>query len=510
MKSILTKLVISTLAGGLWLAGFTVWAAPGWNFVPQKGQLRESLEKADWQQAFAQWQVHYASTAYAESMDGKALAAFLLIKNGMPTLGFETLFQVKNPGQIATDLKSYLRYELSPENPLWVHADYKWKREWQSVFGEDLEQRRLALKNATLKTAKEFKAAEALLSRTKANTPEWARLQWQLAVSRAIENQVGQSAKHFRALLNSKQNTIGRDQIVMALGRVEFQTGRFDEALNVYGMVGKSSDYWLEALEEKAWTHIRKNDYRKALAELQTVLSPVFALELGPEPYFVSSFANLKICDFQSIFKNHDLFKDRYRTRVTELQNLARTGQSPALTTALERLRGGASRWSELGPDVEKLPRFLHRDQEIASLVARARSLSSERVQLSNLSAQIESDYSAVQLNSQLGGKLASIDAKLASIQAATTKRVKRLAENDVAEIARILNKFHLVEAESIQRLHIYAKESERAKTEFEDKGDEDRIVFPQDGEVWLDELDNYQVNATGCPQSPKMAKKGE
>ncbi|HEX4925082.1 MAG TPA: hypothetical protein VFV50_13400, partial [Bdellovibrionales bacterium] len=445
-----------------------------------------------------------AGTAYASSPAGRALYGYILLKNGMPTLAFETLFQVSKPEAIPGELRALWAAAVSTENPIWLYADYKWKSSWQIVFGKDLQLRKGALENASLKNARELKKAEQLLTRTTAHTPEWARLHWQLATSKAILDQNSQAQRHLQTLLASKQKVIGRDQILMAIGRLHFQRNQFQDALSAYNQVSKASDYWLEALEEKAWTYIRLGDYRKALGQLETVLTPVFAAELGPEPYFVRSFSNLKICDFQSVFKTHDEFKSKYRQRTLDLQALAQTGQSPALSGALSKMMSGATRWSQFGPDVEKLPRFFHRDQSVDRLMQRARALAAEKTQLANLVASVRDEYASTRMEDSLGRNQIDMNNKIAAIQMAVTAKVRKLANAELEEISRILRKLHIVEAESIQRLHLYDKDAARAETKFADVGDSDTLVFPADGEVWLDELDHYEVNAAGCPAPKK------
>jgi hypothetical protein len=512
------------LAGTLIMSAWNSWAGPeddraamsktvetvpvssDWSFAPATGTLQADLQKGEWSSAFSSWQIGVAGSAFAESPNGKALYSYILSKNGMPTIALENLFDVKSPSSIHPRIKKLLAAEFPSENAIWTYADYLWKSEWSGVFGADLEFRRATIENKSVKTESQFKKLELLASKTQKGSIEWARIQWLLGTSRAVQDKPSLSYKHFNALLSTNQSAIGRDQIMMGLARVQFQEKKFQAALQSYSQVAKNSDYWLEALEEKAWTHIRLNDYKKALGELETVLTPVFAAELGPEPYLVSSFSNLKICDFQGVFKIHEQFKERYRQRAIELDLLAKTGRSSSTDAAVAKLISGVSRWAQLGPDAERLPRFIHRDQAMDRYVRRQRSLLGEQARLSALVSEAKSEFASSRMESAMASAQNRLSREIQKNSDRITKQMKKLAQNDLNEVSRIIRKLHIVEAEAIQRMHLYDKlAAEKADPDLEEKiSSGDVLVFPHQGEIWLDELDHYQVNAKGCPPVKK------
>jgi hypothetical protein len=64
-----------------------------------------------------------------------------------------------------------------------------------------------------------------------------------------------------------------------------------------------------------------------------------------------------------------------------------------------------------------------------------------------------------------------------------------------------------LVEAEIMQRLHLVEnnKDDKRRKAGRFNK-DKNQVEFPFNGEIWIDELDAYQVQAQKCPTLGKGA----
>ena len=74
------------------------------------------------------------------------------------------------------------------------------------------------------------------------------------------------------------------------------------------------------------------------------------------------------------------------------------------------------------------------------------------------------------------------------------------LARLNLKEISNITKKMHLIEVEVIQQLHI-AKKINAAK-KFKASNSRQTLVFPDDGEIWLDEVDKYRASIGNCKNS--------
>lgn len=123
---------------------------------------------------------------------------------------------------------------------------------------------------------------------------------WQFASRLIIANKTKKAQQILLPML--RQTTLPKSLIYLTLGRLAFQDGKFNQALQHYRGVEQDSPYWMEAKEELAWTYIRLDKPAQAIAHGATLLTPIFLGQMGPEPYFMMSYANLMICDYEKIF----------------------------------------------------------------------------------------------------------------------------------------------------------------------------------------------------------------
>ncbi|NVJ16737.1 tetratricopeptide repeat protein [Myxococcus sp. AM010] len=63
-----------------------------------------------------------------------------------------------------------------------------------------------------------------------------------------------------------------RELALMSLGRLLYETGRFDDALDRYGQVPRDSESFPDALYESAWVHVRQGHYQQAKNAIDILL----------------------------------------------------------------------------------------------------------------------------------------------------------------------------------------------------------------------------------------------
>ncbi|MDZ4677973.1 MAG: hypothetical protein SGI74_10770 [Oligoflexia bacterium] len=449
-----------------------------------QAQLQDLLDKNQYKAALTQWNEFYPTEKSKNVPGVQALYSFVLFRNGLHVLALENLFLIKKVKDIPSGIQKAWANELVPSHPVLKKITLTWNNHWNGFFSKNTEFKIRAWNTHSLDNKKDIKDAQELLAKVDLSSEESAWLRWQLALGFGIIGQTSKASGLLQQLLDSEQQLIDHDQILMAAARMLYQDNKLDKSLRYYNLISKNSDYWLEALEEKAWIYTRSKQYEKALAELTTVLTPFFASQLGPEPYFLASFDNLKICDYNSIFKIIVEFKKRYRSRVVEIERLAHSGTSPEVTKALAKLQNGYVSLATLGPDVEKLPRFFNRDEILLRQITREKYLSEE------VSVATKLEISEV---------IKTAKAHLDISKTEITKKIKLMAKVDMSEISKNLQKLQIVEVEAIQRMHANPKKSDEDKS-FQKITDNNVIEFPYRDEIWLDELDHYQVNAKGCP----------
>lgn len=325
----------------------------------------------------------------------------------------------------------------------------------------------------------------------KFSVEEWAQ---QVQNSMAAKD-----SKEISRLLNLKsieekalERSDSADRRAMEKGRELFSQNKFNEAIAAYNQVSKDSDFWLESIEEKAWSYVRLNELNKALAQTKTLMSPVFNSVVGTEPFFLQSLANLKICDYKGVLETHRLFKDSQRARIKEMQNLADHGTSATLDSAVSKIKTIPVRISDLGNDVKLLPRLFYRDREFLKDVLRIKMADAA---LPVLKANA-SDKTVSKAISQL-------EANQKTARIGLQERMKHLAQTETNENFKMLQKLNLIEVETIQRVHIDQGADKKAyeKSEGTKAGAYD-LVFEDDGHPWIDELDKYQVQTNSCPQN--------
>jgi hypothetical protein len=277
---------------------------------------------------------------------------------------------------------------------------------------------------------------------------------------------------------------------------VLYQRGEIDAALNAYVQIPKSSSLWIESVEERAWAHLRRDDFDKALGETVTLLSPALAPLVGPESYFLANLMSLKACDYPRIFKNSELFKQRQRGRIVELQELADKGVNKNLNALLDRFEKSGVSLEAAGPIIGSLPRSALRDRIFVKNLEVRKEILSEigLAQGSELGPSLST-------SSLLAKGMGSAKVRADQGRSLAQRRLRTLAALELKEYRTILNKMHIVEAEVIERLHVDdSLKGERSKlSKNEDQGDV--LVFPyRSDEVWLDELDNYKARVKDCP----------
>ncbi len=255
-------------------------------------------------------------------------------------------------------------------------------------------------------------------------------------------------------------NSTTKDKLVMNQARELYEKGKLSAAIQLYSKVTPSSDFWLDALEERAWAYTRQGKFEDALADLQSITSPVWAPQVGPETFLLSTFVSLKICAYKDVIKKIDIFKKRMLPRVEVLQSMINKPISDEVWMVLVKAKSTNVTMSSLGSRADKYPRYFYRDQILLDLASQG-------------------------------------------LKDKAHARLKTLAQHDLNEIETNLKKMKIIDVELIQNVLTMDKEikAEKKKLIFS-KIDKNRsMTFPvTDEEVWVDEVGHFQVKAENCP----------
>lgn len=474
---------------------FSLQAVAGsFDFLPQgngtEKEFRDLMNNGNFKQALMTWSTAHQASNFADSTSGKATYAYLLYQNGLPYLALNILINETQPARMDAQLLKL--WEPEVKNSPFVQKGYiATSGGWRSIVNNE----NVVVK---IKTFKDITKAFARAERAPKEQVNFkARIWWQIATQAPQINQVDSALRATKLLKESGQTVIGQDQVASAQARALFQKGELDAALDAYAQIPKSSPLWIESVEERAWTYLRKDDFDKALGDSITLLSPALAPLVGPESYFFANLMALKACDYPRIFKNSENFKKRQRSRLVELQTLNDKGANKNLNAVLTKFEQKGVSIEAAGPMVESLPRAIYRDRTFVRYMDQRKQI------LAELDKALEvSEMGKVLGESTILAKaMGEVKFKADRFRQLAAQRARILAQEELKEYRTILNKMHIVEAEVVHRLAVDdSLKGERSKLgKTEDKGDV--LVFSTNtDEVWLDELDNYKARVKDCP----------
>ncbi len=323
--------------------------------------------------------------------------------------------------------------------------------------------------------------------------PDFSIQNWTQAFTQAVQKN---QTSEIRALVDFNKletqaipNCVDcKSKTLIAQARKLFSEQKYAEAELLYNQIPKRSDYWLTAVEERGWAHFRQDNFEKSIAQAKTLLSPQFIGIVNSEAFFLQSLSQLMICDYEGILATHQLFKEKQRDRLAEIQKLATTGFNESLKESLNNVTTFPLNLRQFGAHLKSLPSLFYRDIEVQRQIL--------RIKISQAALSILSRHQNPKLYLSLE------KTKLESANQ-LQNRVKLLAQRETEKNAFIIRRLNLVEVEAIQRIHTDLKLGEEMyqKNDFK-KVNEDKLVFMDDGQPWIDELDKYDVAAKACARN--------
>lgn len=468
-------------------------AAGPFDYLPSTNgaekEFQTLMNSGNFRQALIAWNSAHGQSEFGRSANGQATFSYLIYQSGMPFMGLTRLVERTQPSSLNRSLLNLWTQELRVSPFIqkgWIATTGRWK----GIVNNDPV--RLKLKNAA-DVNKAFAAARQL---RKDELSQKTRILWSIATQAPLIGQTDAALKALKLIQESGQTILGKDLVTSVYARVLFQKGEIDAALAAYQQIPKSSNLWIESVEERAWAHLRRDDFDKAVSESVTLLSPALAPLVGPESYFLANLTALKICDYTRIFKNSELFKKRHRNRLSDMQELAKSGTNKHLPPLLERLDQKGVSLDGAGALIEGLPRAAINDSRFIRFIESRRQLNAE--------SQRADEFASVSLGGSAEFESLKAQAKPVAdkLKQSAISRLRTLAQDEVQEYKKILNRLHIVEAEVIHRLHADDNlKGERSKLSKNDESGPDVLVFPfTNDEVWFDELDNYKARVKDCP----------
>lgn len=343
----------------------------------------------------------------------------------------------------------------------------------------------------------------AVSSASPTTTDRFVVKDWAQSLKTALEDKNTKAIAQLLDMDRIENTTLAHretpDRKALEKARDLFAKEKFAEALSFYNQVGKESDFWLEAVEEKGWTYLRMHQPEKSLAQTKTLTNEIFSPVVGSEPYFLQSLSELKICDYKDVLETHRDFKKTQRARIVQMQTLVDHGLTSAQGNDLVKSDSFPMTLSDVKEEAKTLPRLFYRDQQLQKALLRIKMAEEGEPVLQAAIAKGAPGSAALQRIVQ------KLESNRQSAKTLLNQRVKALAQTETNENFKILQKLNLVEVETIQRIHTdQGADKKTYQKTAEVKAGPNDLVFNDDGNPWIDELDKYQMQVSVCPQNTR------
>ncbi len=470
----------------------------------------EFFDKGEFEKALYQWPTAFDDSSFGKTSSGKALYALLLYRNGIKITALESLLSIAKPETISPAITKMWVEAAPVSEPTWSLVQItKWNPKWSDIFGTSAE---IRVRSRQIYGSNQVALLKELIKKSQADTPEHAWLTWQLVLALSTGDDPETAAKELAALMKAPNNPVSQDLMTVTAARLLYQNGFLDAAIKYYGKVSKSSDYWFDAQEEEGWAFIRKGEPQNTIALTKTLTVPEFTSQIGPEPLFLNSLAELKVCDYPAVVTTLNNFRARFKARAASLMTISDQADSKDVEDYIARAKKESMTLKKLGNEANKLPRFVTRDEILSQAVATQVALENEAKIAGNLYAKsLSGGTGQVGFQASLEEFRKNVDMRALEARGTTYNRIKTLAAEEVNEIAQILQKLHIVEAEILEQISMSSRvasatatDKATVKTGTTGSKAKDRLVFPAEQETWFDELANYKVDIKKGCQSAK------
>lgn len=296
-----------------------------------------------------------------------------------------------------------------------------------------------------------------------------------------------------------------RELAFFQLARLHFGAKQPSFSIFYYRRVDRNSLQWLDALYEASWAEYRLGRYERALGNLLTVHSPFFEDAYFPESVILKAVIYYENCRYAEAERIIEDFLARYEPLFRALDQLSGRQQGPEEWYRILSSQADVDWFSQtndnrlvqqvvsvvLGdPEVRRLNLSVREvEREFKRLGDEAQSpLFSERAYISDVLARLESVKATLvrRAGAAVERKLKT-EAQAVKVLVAQAIRVQ--VETAKAEEGRL-------EASLRQR----AQRPRNVRKTSVDWTDDEKLVWPFEGEYWRDELGTYELTlASSC-----------
>lgn len=298
-----------------------------------------------------------------------------------------------------------------------------------------------------------------------------------------------------------------RELAFFQLARTHFGAQQPSFSIFYYNKVDRDSYAWLDALYEASWAEFRLGNYEKALGNLLTLHSPFFREEYFPESLILKAVIYYENCRYNEAKDILTAFLKRYEPVLEEMKRLTSRDQpAEKYYEILANIRGG-----DLAENEQKKTEILGqilaialKDEELRRLDASYQEVDTELKSFpaqpgsfpgSELASRLDEELSEVRIRlSQEAGKAVKrrLEQERENIRTLIEQAIRIDIETSRAEQERIESKLRAVQTQPAVR-----------ENEFIEWTDDEKLVWPFEGEYWRDELGTYELTLSNtCKRS--------
>lgn len=290
-----------------------------------------------------------------------------------------------------------------------------------------------------------------------------------------------------------------RELAFFQVARLHFGAGQPSFSIFYYKKVDRDSLQWLDALYEASWAEYRLGSYERALGNLLTVHAPFFEDIYFPESLILKAVIYYENCRYREAGEIIQDFLTRFEPLFKTLERMAGEPRTPAdWYGLLERVEAPGE-----DPLVGRVLRIALRDPEVRRLSASIEEVSSETREL-----EAAARRSPIAGAPRFASLLETLNSERSRLEAAAGRAVERKLRNEAEAVRTLVAQALRVKVETAKaeegRLEAsLSRRDQRPKDvskEFVRWTDDEKLVWPFEGEYWRDELGTYELTlARAC-----------
>jgi hypothetical protein len=292
-----------------------------------------------------------------------------------------------------------------------------------------------------------------------------------------------------------------RELAFFQLARTHFGAQQPSFSAFYYDKVDRDSRMWLDALFEDSWAQFRLVNYEKALGNLLTLHAPFFEDQYFPESRILEAVIYYENCRYVEAKEILSQFLARYEPILEELQRIAKENSTTDdYVRVLDELENDdlASASGEQAVILSRILEIALSDRDLAKL---ARSLEEVRDERERVDAVDLGPALAAELQSVLTEDVRDLSERAGRAVESRLAEERENIKSLVQQAIRIDIETARSEQERIEsRLRDVQSRPRNLEKTFVEWTDDEKLVWPFEGEYWRDELGTYELTlARSC-----------